>query len=72
MLHVLVFLVSLGAVRLVRLYISYYHEDRCHLGLNKDTPDGRPVTPRRSPAAQVVALPRVGGLHHRYAWKVAA
>ena len=25
-------------VRLVRLYISYYHEDRCHLGLGKDTP----------------------------------
>jgi transposase InsO family protein len=59
-------------VRLVRLYIRYYHEDRCHLGLDKDTPDGRPVTPRRSPAAQVVALPRVGGLHHRYEWREAA
>ena len=22
-------------VRLMRLYISYYHEDRCHLGLDK-------------------------------------
>ncbi len=25
-------------VRLVRDYLRYYHEDRCHLGLNKDTP----------------------------------
>ena len=59
-------------VRLVRLYISYHHEDRCHLGLDKDTPNERPVTPRPSAAAKVVALPRVGGLHHRYEWREAA
>ena len=59
-------------VRLVRSYISYYHEDRCHLGLGKDTPDRRPVTPRPLPTAKVVALPRVGGLHHRYEWREAA
>ena len=59
-------------VRLVRTYISYYHEDRCHLGLGKDTPDERPITPRPSPTAKVVALPRVGGLHHRYEWREAA
>ena len=59
-------------VRLVRGYISYYHEDRCHLGLNKDTPNERAVTPRPSPTAKVVALPRVGGLHHRYEWREAA
>jgi len=51
---------------------SNYHEDRCHLGLDKDTPNERPVTPRPSPAAKVVALPRVGGLHHRYEWREAA
>ena len=59
--------VVLGAchlIRLVRAYISYYHEDRCHLGLNKDTPSLRAVTHRPSPTAKVVALPRVGGLHH--------
>jgi len=33
-------------VQLVNAYIRYYHEDRCHLGLARDTPDGRPVTPR--------------------------
>ena len=56
-------------VRLVRSYITYYHDDRCHLGLDKDTPNRRAVTPRPSPSATVVALPRVGGLHHRYEWR---
>ena len=59
-------------VRLARSYIDYYHEDRCHLGLDKDSPNERPVTPRPSPTAKVVALPRVGGLHHRYEWREAA
>ncbi len=59
-------------VRLVRAYVGYYHDDRTHLGLGKDTPTGRPITPRPSPMAQVVALPRVGGLHHRYEWRDAA
>ena len=59
-------------IRLVRVYTRYYHEDRCHLRLDKDGPDGRPVTPRPSSTAKVVALPRVGGLHHRYAWRKAA
>ena len=57
---------------IARAYISYYHEDRCHLGLDKDTPNSRPVTPRPSPTEKVVALPRVGGLHHRYEWRDAA
>ena len=59
-------------VRLARLYIEYYHEDRCHLGLDKDTPNDRPITPRPAPNAKVVALPRVGGLHHCYEWRAAA
>ena len=29
--------------RLMREYIRYYHGDRTHLGLAKDTPQGRPV-----------------------------
>jgi putative transposase len=59
-------------VRLARSYVAYHHQDRTHLGLDKDTPTGRPVTPRPSPTARVVALPRVGGLHHRYEWRDAA
>ncbi len=58
--------------RLVRRYLDYYHGDRCHLGLDKDAPLGRPVTPRPSHSAKVIALPRVGGLHHRYEWRDAA
>ena len=45
---------------------ALHHEDRTHLGLDKDTPVPRPVTPRPCLDARVVALPRVGGLHHRY------
>lgn len=59
-------------LRLMRSYIDYYHEDRCHLGLDKDTPHERPLAPRPSSTAKVVALPRVGGLHHRYEWREAA
>ena len=60
------------AKRLVVDYLAYHHMDRCHLGLNKDASNERPVTPRPSPTAKVVALPRVGGLHHRYEWRDAA
>jgi hypothetical protein len=59
-------------VRLLRSYLEYYHADRSHLGLAKDAPDRRSVTPRPSPTVKVVALPRVGGLHHRYEWREAA
>ncbi|MCP3882685.1 MAG: transposase family protein [Sulfitobacter sp.] len=59
-------------VRLIRSYLEYYHGDRSHLGLGKDAPNRRAVTQRPSATAKVVALPRAGGLHHRYEWRVAA
>ncbi len=59
-------------VRLARSYIHYCHEDRYHLGLAKDAPNARPVTPPPSSTAKVVALPRVGGLQRRYEWREAA
>ena len=49
--------------RMIRLYVDYYHEDRTHLGLAKDTPEARPIEPREMGD---VAIPRVGGLQHRY------
>ncbi|MFH1437280.1 MAG: integrase core domain-containing protein [Pseudomonadota bacterium] len=58
--------------RLLSDYLVYYHDDRSHIGLDKDTPSGRPAMPKPSSDARVVALPRVGGLHHRYAWQIAA
>jgi hypothetical protein len=53
-------------------FIRYYHEDRCHLGLEKDTPEARGVTPQPSAGARVVGFSRVGGLQHRYEWQEAA
>lgn len=51
--------------RLLSEYVRYYHEDRTHLGLEKDTPAGR-STARTAKGWKVIYLPRVGGLHHRY------
>jgi transposase InsO family protein len=49
--------------RLLRDYVGYYHDDRTHLGLGKNTPNGR----RRSAGrGRVRSLARLGGLHHRY------
>ncbi len=50
--------------RVIRSYVDYYHTDRTHLGLGKDTPEERSIETRETGA--VVAIPRVGGLHHRY------
>jgi putative transposase len=58
--------------RLVQDYIRYYHEDRVHGALNKETPAGRVLEPRPTGAARVVGMLRVGGLHHRYRWQTAA
>jgi hypothetical protein len=52
-------------------YLVYYHEDRTHLGLGKETPAGRSVQ-EKPDNAKVVAFPRLGGLHHRYEWQEAA
>ena len=58
--------------RLLNDYVTYYHADRTHLGLQKDTPLGRPTMPKPSEDAKLVSLSRVGGLHHRYEWYDAA
>jgi transposase InsO family protein len=51
-------------LRLVRQHVAYYNEDRPHMSLDRDAPVARAVEPPN--AGEVVALPRVGGLHHRY------
>jgi putative transposase len=58
--------------RLIRDYVSYYHEDRVHDSLEKDTPNSRPVEKRPAANAIVVSGARLGGLHHRYSWQQAA
>jgi len=50
--------------RILNIYSRYYHRTRTHLGLAKDAPDHRPVS--ATPTGTLIAIPEVGGLHHRY------
>jgi transposase InsO family protein len=50
--------------RILTMHSRYYHRSRTHLGLEKDAPDPRPVSPPS--AAPVIDFPQVGGLNHRY------
>ena len=50
--------------RVLTTYSRYYHRSRTHLGLEKDTPDHRPVS--GVSMGPIIAIPEVGGLHHRY------
>jgi len=50
--------------KVLRSYLDYYHESRTHLSLEKDCPVPRAVHPPDQ--GNVVGLPMVGGLHHRY------
>ena len=50
--------------RLLRDYLAYYHSVRTHLSLDKDSPEPRAV--ERPDQGGIVAMPMVGGLHHRY------
>ena len=59
-------------LRLMRDYVSYHQQDRVHDSLAKDTPDKRAIEQQLAVNATVVGMPRLGGLHHRYAWRVAA
>lgn len=60
--------IALGETHLSRplaAYLCYYHEARPHLGLARNAPVPRAV--EAPTGGMIVALPRVGGLHHRYA-----
>jgi putative transposase len=61
--HVIVFSEA-GLRRVMALYCAYYERSRTHLSLDKDPPIHRRVMPPGDGA--VVAIPEVGGLHHRY------
>jgi putative transposase len=61
--HVIVFNEA-SLYRHVKSLLAYYHQSRTHLSLAKDPPEPRPVQPIEFGA--VVAIPQVGGLHHRY------
>jgi putative transposase len=61
--HVIV-LNEAGVQKLMTLYCSYHERSRTHLALDKDTPIPRPVM--RPGDGDIVTIPEVGGLHHRY------
>jgi transposase InsO family protein len=46
----------------LKRYVRYYVDSRSHLSLEKDSPNSRPV----QSVGQIIAIPQVGGLHHRY------
>jgi len=50
--------------RVLSSYADNYRRTRTHLSLDKDCPDSRPIITRK--IGKVVAIPKVGGLHHRY------
>jgi transposase InsO family protein len=51
-------------LRAVRDFVTYYNDDRPHMSLAGDAPITRHVEPPER--GKVIAMPRVGGLHHRY------
>ena len=50
--------------RILASYLEYYHTSRCHQSLDDNSPEPRDVEP--SDGGEVVSIPMVGGLHHRY------
>ena len=50
--------------RILTDYFDYYHNDRAHLSLDRNAPMPREVEPPSE--GEVVSIPMVGGLHHRY------
>jgi putative transposase len=50
--------------RVLKRYFGYYHRSRTHLSLAKDAPEPREIEPPEQ--GEIVEVPEVGGLHHRY------
>src|SRR6266567_3920049 len=55
--------------KILKTYLEYYHRSRTHLALSKDAPEPRTVQPPGM--GEIVELPQVGGLHHRYVRRAA-
>ena len=53
-----------GLRRALDAYVQYYLKSRTHLSLDKDAPVSRPVASPNH--GEIVAVPQLGGLHHRY------
>ena len=64
-------LIPLGVQHLQRKldeFVTYYNAHRCHDSLEGDTPEGREV---EDDEGEIISIPFVGGLHHRYTRRAA-
>lgn len=52
--------------RLISEFIIYYHDDRTHLVLEMGTPAALMVAREAGAGSRVIAMSKLGGLHHRY------
>src|SRR5262249_46436439 len=50
--------------RILRAYFNYYHDSRPHQSLERNSPAPREIEPPSQ--GKIIAIPQVGGLHHRY------
>jgi hypothetical protein len=50
--------------RILTSYLACYHDSRTHLSLDRNAPVPRQAEPPER--GEVIAIPQVGGLHHRY------
>jgi putative transposase len=50
--------------RILQVYFIYYHESRPHQSLEQNSPLPREIEPPSQ--RKIIAIPQVGGLHHRY------
>jgi putative transposase len=55
--------------RILTEYLDYYHNARCHLSLDRNSPNPREVEPPSQ--GEVVSIRYLGGLHHRYTRRAA-
>lgn len=56
-------------LRILGSYFDYYHQSRTHLSLGRNAPVPRAVEPPGQ--GRIIAIPQVGGLHHRYTRRAA-
>jgi putative transposase len=61
--HVIVFNEA-HLLRILTAHFDYYHEARTHLSLGRNAPVPRRI--KHPSEGTVIAIPQVGGLHHRY------
>ena len=50
--------------QILREYFDYYNGVRPHQSLERNAPEPREIEPPTK--GQIISLPQVGGLHHRY------